>query len=337
MFRSIIDLSEHLAEPLLWVQADGQVRHANRAARRRTALRAGDRLDDVMLERAALLVARTGQARAAALHLGDERLACQVLPGLSADDAFVLLTPPAEGPADGADRLLRAVDGGLRHPLRRATQALHLWRADTAEPHAAAALGTELEQLLHGVERLLDLGEIWTRPDIADDERIELWPLLQQAWSEIEPQALERRVGVRFRGTGVAAVQATLYGSRRWLARALSECLAAGVAATPDDGQLEVEQQQLGDRARVLFRAPTLFAGAEAGGTSAVALQLCRMVMALHGGALTADEDGWALTLPTGAPARPEEPALGIVQAQVYARDLAALMNRSRERGAEAN
>lgn len=341
MSQSVIDLSEHVAEGLLWVQADGRIRHANVPARRRTALRAGDLLNDVALLRAVQLAARMRQPRVSAMGLGEDMLRCHVLPGLAVDDAFVLLAEPpaASGGADGADRLLRAVDQGLRAPLRRAGDALRLWCED-GDGHAASALGGQIEELLRGLSRLLDLGELWNGDGMAEDERIALWPLLQQAWSEVEPQALDRGVGVRFRTVGEQAAQATLYGSRRWLQRVLSECLAAAVRATPPGGQFEVEHQQDGTRARLLFPVRPLFGrrGAAGGDADTISLMLCRQVLALHGGTLTPDDDGagWCLALPTGAPAQSAEPALGIAQAQIYARDLAALMNRSRQRETDA-
>lgn len=339
MSQSVIDLSEHVAEALLWVQADGRIRHANLSARRRTALRTGELLNDVALVRAVQLAARTRQPRVSALGLGEDMLRCQVLPGLGSDDAFVLMAEaqPAPGAADGADRLLRAVDQGLRAPLRRAGDALRLWRQD-GDAHAAVALGGQLEELLRGLTRLVDLGELWTGDGADGDERIALWPLLQLAWSEAEPQALDRGVGVRFRTVGEPAAQATLYGSRRWLLRVFTECLSAAIAATPEGGQLEVEHQQSGARARLLFHDRPLFGrrARDAGGAETISLMLCRQVLALHGGCLGPDDggDGWCLELPTGAPAQASEPALGIAQAQIYARDLAALMNRSRSRPA---
>lgn len=335
MSQSVIDLSEHVAEGLLWVHPDGLIRHANVPARRRTALRAGDRLNDVALVRAVQVVGRTRQPRVSALGLGESMLRCQVLPGLGSGDAFVLLADaaPPPGADEGADRLLRAVDQGLRVPLQMAGETLRLWRQE-GDAHAAALLAGQIEELLRGLDRLIDMGEVWSGDRSADDERLELWPLLQSAWCEVEPQALDRGVGVRFRTHGEIAAQATLYGNRRWLMRVFTECLAAAVAATPEGGQLEIEHRQVGPNARLLFRDCRLFGRRDGGRIDTVALMLCRQVLALHGGILGPDDggEGWFVELPTGAPAHVDEAALGIAQAQSYARDLAALMNRSRAR-----
>ena len=57
--------------------------------------------------------------------------------------------------------------------------------------------------------------------------------------------------------------------------------------------------------------------------------------MAQHGGQLREEHDdgqrNFLIDLPTGAPFRPEATAADIAQAQVYARDLAALMARRRD------
>lgn len=337
MSPSLIELFDRVADGLLWVQANGHVRHANGEACRLTPLRTGDRLEDPALLRAVQVAARARQSRLSSLTTGDRLQRCRVIPGLAEDDAFVLIAvSAAEDPAaEGADRLLRAVDQGLRAPLQAAQASLSLWRED-AGPHETFELAGQVENLLRGLDRLVDLASLWTSDAGMGDERIELWPLLQQAWAEVEPLALDRGIGVRFRTAGDTAACATLYGSTRWLRRALVECLTSALHATPPGAQLEVEHRQDGARAAIVFPGVDLYADAPAGGADAIALALCRQVLALHGGTL-GPEDGhgdWIVELPTGAPAAVPDTGLGIEQAQIYARDLAALMNRSRSRRA---
>jgi signal transduction histidine kinase len=340
MSPSLIELFERVADGLLWVQAGGQIRHANGEARRLTALRTGDRLEDPGLLRAIQVAARARLSRLSSLPAGDRLQRCRVIPGMGDDDAFVLFSSnAAEDPAaEGADRLLRAVDQGLRAPLQAAHASLSIWREDPG-PHETTEMAGQIETLLRGMERLVDLASLWTTEAGTGDERIELWPLLQQAWAEVEPLAMDRNVGVRFRTAGDTAALATIYGSTRWLRRAVVECLTSALQATPRGGQLEVAHRQDGARAAIVFPDCDLFADAAAGGSDAIALGLCRQVLALHGGTV-AREDGhgdWAVDLPTGAPAVTQEDGLGIAQAQIYARDLAALMNRSRSRGQSAS
>lgn len=335
MSANLIELLDRVATGLLWVQADGCIRHSNAAARRRTSLSAGDVLQDATLRRAVQVATRARQARVSGLALGEQLLKCRVIPGVADEDAFILLVgePTAGEAGDDTDRLLRAVDQTLRLPLRSAIGALSLWR-DDADPHTTVALAGALETLHQRVERLVDLATLWTTDDSPDDERLVLWTLVQRAWADVEPQVIDREVGVRFRTAGETASQATLYGSRRWLQRALAECLAAAVQATPPGGQVEIEHTQDGTRARLVFRQGAMFADDADAGPGTVALALCRQVLALHGGSLGPEPDDggvqWVLTVPTGAPAAAAPVGLGIAQAQVYARDLAVLMARAR-------
>ncbi len=327
------ELFERVTGGLLWVQADGQVRHASEAARRRTALRSGDMLDDPALLRAVQCAARGGQARSTLYTDGERLISCRVVPGLGQDDALVMLAEAshAESAAEGGEVLLRSVDQHLRRPLQRAQEALSLWH-DGADAHAMHSLVTEVDALLRQLERLCELGRLWSGGERWQEERVEPWVLVQQAWSLVEPLALDRGVGLRFRCDGDRAAQAVVYGHRAWLQRVLVECLAAAVTASPAGAQLTVAQRQLGTRTLLHFGVPGMFLDADAGGRDTVALALCRQVLALHGGTLRAEpaDAGWVLELPAGAPAGAVAPALGMAQAQVYARDLAALMHRTR-------
>lgn len=335
MSSSLIELFERVPSGVLWVQVDGSVRHVNSEARRVSALRPGDMLRDPALLMAVQLVARVGIPRLSSLSNSGRLLRCRVMPGLGKDDSFVLLE--GGGAVDetlgGADRLLRAVDQGLRAPLNRAASALQLWR-DDSDPHGATMLVEQIDDLLVGLNRLLDLAGLWTTDGTGDDERIELWPLLQQAWAEVEPLGMARGVGLQFRSAGDAASQATLYGNRRWLRRAFAECLRSALSVVPAGEQIEIEHLQAGARARIVFRNRVLFADAASGGLGAIALMMCRQVLALHGGTLVPEgaDSEWVLELPTGAPAlvSTQDTTFGMAQAQIYARDLAELMQRSR-------
>ena len=106
---------------------------------------------------------------------------------------------------------------------------------------------------------------------------------------------------------------------------------------TEPGGELEVAHMQVGPRAGIVFQDCMLFAQPE-GSRQAhddIGHQLCRHVLALHGGRLREELDGQrrhlVIELPTGAPHHNDEPQLAIAQAQHYARDLAALMSRRRD------
>ena len=338
MHASMTELLEHLKPGLIWVGADGVVRYANRSGSRRTGLAAGARVADRELARA-VVGASIGQVPrqvTLALAPGGNRpgLDCRVIPGPEGDDAFVVVDDNLDE-ASGLDTLTRALRQDLRDPLRSARAALALARRNDAAGDALELdmLLDRVEDLLEVADRLVELATLWDVGMPPADDRIELWPLLQQVWSEVEPVALARRVRLRFRADAAPRELATLYGSERWMRRVFVECLQGAVRTARPGTEIEVEHQQDGARARIVLRDCPLFGDATRG-QDAVARQLCRHVLMLHGGRLREEMDDGArhlvIELPTGAPHRADDAQLAIAQAQQYARDLSALMTHRR-------
>jgi hypothetical protein len=273
--------------------------------------------------------------------MGPGVLDCRVLPGPEGDDAFVLVDLRGEPDGAGrADTLMRAVRRDLRDPLRAARAALEVARQADPSPDGN---GLELEALLDRVgdllqmaDKLVDLATLWDGAGLVADDRIELWTLLQQVWGEVEPLAIGRHVRVRFTTDVQARELATLYGSERWMRRVFVECLHGAVRLAPPGGEIEVDHVQAGPRARIVLRDCALFSSDLPRGADAIGQQLCRHVLALHGGRLLQEQDGarrhLVIELPTGAPHQGDDASLAIAQAQHYARDLSALMGRARHR-----
>lgn len=342
MHTALTDLLENLRPGLLWVGADGVVRHASRSGRRRTGLSAGQRVADPELARAVIAAALHQVERH--LHgvgaIGGVELDYRVLPGTQGDDAFVLIDPRDEpdGPVR-ADMLMRAVRRDLRDPLRRAWAALSVARQADPSPDGNGfeldALLDRVDELLQVADKLVDLANLWDGASLLADDRIELWTLLQQVWAEVEPQAIHRRVRVRFTTDMQARELATLYGSEHWIRRVFVECLHGAVRLAPAGGEIEVEHVQAGCRARIMLRDCPLFSSPAPRGAQAIGHQLCRHVLALHGGQLHEERDGarrhLVIELPTGAPHHSDDAQQAIAQAQHYARDLAALRGRARQ------
>ena len=340
MHATLTELFDHLNLGLLWVGADGVVRYANRGGMRATGLLAGRRIGDRDLARAVVATSVGRIERKLRLPLATSvsgaslaELECRVMPGVEGDDAFVVVAAP-ESPdaAEGVDALMQSIDHDLRRPLRASLAALELARHG-AGPVELDMLFDRLDDLLQAADRLADLGSLWNGGAQSADDRLELWPLLQQVWGEVEPLALQRRVRVRFTADPETREMATLYGSERWIRRLFVECLQGAVRSAAPDTTLEIEHLQQGARACIVLRDCGLFAD-DAPGADAISHRLCRHVLASHGGRLREALEGpsrhLVIELPTGAPRRGDDPELAIAQAQRYARDLAALMSRGR-------
>ncbi len=357
MHATLVELLENLKPGLLWVGRDGAVRYANGDASQRTGLVPGRRLYDPDLARAV-----TGAVAAKAPHevraygvpaqQGGPvpELQCRVVPGLSADDAFVLIA--AEPPVDhGAafENLMEVIRSDVQLPLQQLTAAQGA--ADDQTWRAA------LDGLLQTVSKLVDLANVWGSSALLANDRIELRPLMQQIWQELAPLADSLGVTVRFATNASAEALAPLYGSEPWLKRVFLECLESALRASRRGARLDIEHRQMGPRALIVFRDSGVFApgrgatvplvatggkpgagksAARLSGRDQIGLKLCQHIVNLHGGLLREEvEDGvrnFLIDLPTGAPHRTAgDQQMDIAQAQQYARDLAALMARARK------
>ena len=366
MHASLVELLENLKPGLLWVSRDGVVRYANADAGVRCGLTTGRQLFDPGLRRAVTEAVADKTARhvaslgvSAGNGAAPRELQCHVLPGLSTDDAFVLVRPdPDQEQGTGFYNLMQAIRSDLSEPLRKTRDA---W--ERSQGHAPQQeqpdVSQSLTELLTVMDRLVELSSLWSSNSLMANDRIELWPLLQKAWAKVEPQAVQRGVRVRFIAQTEATSLATVYGSEHWLGRVFEECLEAAVRAARAGTSLDIEHRQMGPRALVVFRDCGVFAsrsarraGVEmprsAPGSAArptareqIGLKLCAHVVALHGGHLGEEEaDGllnFLIELPTGAPQRGSaDQALDVAQAQQYAKDLAALISRSRQKAKSA-
>jgi len=359
MHASVLELLENVKPGLLWVTLEGVVRYANPEASARTGLGIGHRLCDLVLTRAVSDVIARGEPRAfITTSLGGPdgqprgELKCRVIPGLAGDDAFLLLTPDDGHDAEtGFDNLMQAIRTEVRDPLRQVKAALALSESRGEANDEQQAIHDGVQQLLGVVDRLVELARLWHTEAMLANDRIELWPLLQQVWGEVEPLALQRGVQVRFRPQAEVSSLVTLYGSERWLGHVFRECLEAAVRSTRRDGVIDIEHRQLGPRALVVFRDCGVFATRQARtdevdwllDTQAqalhapiqdlIGLRLCKRIVLLHGGRLREEREGgmrdFLIELPTGAPHHIEQSQLAMAQAQVYAQDLAALMKRA--------
>lgn len=355
MHSTLTEILENQKTGLLWVSQEGVVRYANGDACSRTGLGPGGRLYDpdlaravaqAVLHRASAAVSAAGRPAYAGAPVPE--LACRVVPGLSKDDAFIFIRDGvAADPGIAFENLMQIIRSDLAAPLHEAQRALGVLEPDFAGQ--AEPLLNSITEVLQVLDKLVDLAGLWSSSALLASDRIELWPLLQGVWAELQPQAMARQVHVRFQAQDELGNLATLYGSEPWMRRVFLECLEAAIRGEPSGGTLLIEHRQLGPRALIVFRDSGVFSQATAGvelgplprgrvGTAAarerIGFHLCRQILALHGAQLRDEvEDGarhLLIDLPTGAPHRPTDPQVDIAQAQRYASDLAALMARSR-------
>lgn len=368
MHATLTELLENLSQGMLWVSGEGTVRYANARAATCTRLTVGARLNHPGLSqavRAAVQLKKASWVTMAGMPAvaggPAPELKCKVLPGLSSDDAVVLINDAAEEQATvGFDNLMMVIRSDLEEPLHDLTEALTLAR-NQGDQHALDALCDRVDETREVLTHLVELGQVWNSESLLSNDRIELWSLLQQAWALVEPMARQRGVKIRFNSQIPAADLATLYGSEPWLRRVMVECLHSAVRGARSGSTLEIEHRQMGPRAMIVLRDSGAFSVANHRGESemlsiepgkaaaastasaqprlaardVIGLKLCQQIVALHGGQLREEKDdnlrNFLIDLPTGAPHRAGNAELDIAQAQRYAADLAELMARRRK------
>ncbi len=363
MHSTLAELLENLKPGLLWVSRDGLVRYANGDAGARTGLAPGRRLYDPDMASTVSAVVTGREPRAvnafgAPAQQGGAvpELKCRVIPGLAADDAFVLIgNDPSADHGAAFDNLLQVVQHDLRDPLAAAAKALLAAKAGQAGAQdGVPALCSSIDELLLTLNKLVDLASVWGSSALLANDRIEPWPLLLQVWGELHALAQSRSIKVRFLAQGATESLATIYGSEPWLRRVFVECLDSALRSARPGVTLVIEHMQLGPRARIVFRDSSVFAAlssdavampSPAKGTKPAArrlsandqigFKLCQHIVSLHGGQLREEnEDGlrnFLIDLPTGAPHRnTAQSQIDVAQAERYAADLATLMARAR-------
>jgi len=266
MNSALTELLENQRSGLLWVRRDAVVRYANSEAILCTGLTAGSKIRDEGLARAIADTVDAGVAKAAA-SLGIAsvpgaampELQCRVIPGLARDDAFVFVrNTNSTDPSDAYNNLMVVIRSDLHEPFRQIENALAISR--DGDVHNVDVLVNQLHELTQVTGKLIDLAAVWNSGALLTDDRIELWPLLQSVWGELEPLAINLNVKVRFRAQDRANSLGTIYGSEKWLKRVFLECLESALRSNRSGSTLDIVYRQLGPRVLLVFRDCGAFA-----------------------------------------------------------------------------
>jgi hypothetical protein len=161
-------------------------------------------------------------------------------------------------------------------------------------------------------------------------ERLEPWPLLEQAWQEVAPLAASLGVQAQFRPHADPSALGALYGSGRWLRRLLTECIESAMVNAPGC-PIELEHRPFGPHTQIVLPHTRAFTTDH----DSPARLLAEAIARAHGGDLRIEQDedrrDLIVELPTGAPYHAGESSARL-QAACFAQDLAALQERARRR-----
>ncbi len=350
---------------LFIISRQGQVRFANEAALRLIPSRTGMPIKNPQIARmvSGATAGHITVPHVERIQLGEECLVADadtiqahLLASPVGTDFVVVLYNLTEDQFFTAalDNLAQLMERECRTPMDRLDEALgevlELCSGDSGNERLASARGrvaTIARRLSDQISRLSALASLSEGQAIRSDDRI-----LVRDWLTAECHAM-RDVAVARDVTVVARAAddlPPLYGSERWLSRAVREALDNAVKYASTRSEIVVKAVLLNGFLRITVRnegvgvmAPALrqrlmqpvYRGRNARRRKeagfGIGLPVARQIVEVHGGRMAIEQEGnddfsCVIELPAGAPQQPGQ--LDLEQAQRNARNLARLMER---------
>ncbi len=356
-FRMLFD---QVQSGVVWVQRNGVVRYANKAAVQMTPVMLGQVMMDPVAERTVKAAGQDMlklpfQFELTTQEAHPDSIRAVVIPAPVGQDLMVVLNNVSQERwySQALENLIGYIDAEMALPIEALTEKLPL----TAQlVHQQGAMG-ELQELVDDAAalsaklgKLHDLVSVFGESAIRRDERILLPGLLRQALSEVMPQARARNVTVAV--ANIDDEMPAVYGSTHWLSKAMSEYLEQSIRSAQSGGLIELTMQASGTRVMLRARNQGLFVsnherrnafvpfgvGDSAKPVSArrgIGLALAQRILEQHGGSVRIEDEfdsvDFVMEIPAGAPAT-QDAQLSVEQAQRYAHDMSQLMARSMAR-----
>lgn len=352
-FRQLFD---QVKSGVVWVQRNGVVRYANKAAVQMTPVILGQPMLDPVAERTVKAAGQNMLKLPFAFELttqeaNPDTIRAAVINAPVGQDLMVVLNNVSEERwySQALENLIGYVEAEMAQPI----EALALKLPQTAQliqQQGAAgdlkALVNEAAALSIKLGKLRDLVSVFGESAIQRDERIMLPELIKQAVGEVMPQARARNITVVM--AAVAAELPAIYGSVHWLRKATSEYLEQSIRSAQPGSVVELSIQTVGSHVMVRARNQGFVSNHErrnafvpfgVGDTAkpadqrkGIGLALAQRILAQHGGSVRIEDEfgsvDFVLEIPAGAPAT-QDAQLSVEQAQRYALDMSQLMARS--------
>ncbi len=353
-FRQMFD---HVKSGIVWVQRDGTVRYANKAAVQLTPCMLGRPFLDPMLDRTIKsagqdLIRMPFQFDITTDEASPDTVRAVVLPAPVGSDLMLVLNNVSEERWYSAalKNLIGYVDAEMAGPIASLVQRLPAVAGligGSVERPEVKALADDATGLSAKLSKLKDLVSVFGQGAIQRDDRIIVTDLVQRAVDDIQPLANERKVGLTV--SGLQNELPAVYGSAVWLARAMAEYLEYAVLNADAGGNIEVSVKAMGTRLMIRSRNQGMFMsnherrsafvpfGVGDGKPAApvrqnIGLALSARIVEQHGGSVRIEDEfdsvDFVMEIPAGAPAS-QDAQLSVEQAQRYAHDMSSLLARS--------
>lgn len=352
-FRLLFD---HVKSGVIWLQRNGSVRYANKAAVQMTPVMLGQPMMDPVADRTVQAAAQGMLQLPFAFELTTQEahpdaIKAVVMGAPVGNDLMVVLNNVSEERwySHALENLIGYIEAEMAQPIEALMRKLPKTAHLVQEQGAAGDL-KELIREAAGLSiklgKLRDLVSVFGESAIQRDERILLPELIKKAMGEVLPQAAARNVKLALVG-GDHELPA-IYGNTHWLGKAMSEYLEQSILSAQSGGLVELSIQAVGARVVVRARNQGLFVSnherrnayvpfgvgdtAKPDQRRGIGLALAQRILEQHGGSVQIEDQfdsvDFVLEIPAGAPAS-QDAQLSVEQAQRYARDMAQLLARS--------
>lgn len=352
-FRMLFD---QVKSGVVWVQRNGVVRYANKAAVQMTPVMLGQPMMDPVAERTVKAAGQNMltlpfQFELTTQEVNPDTIRAVVINAPVGNDLMVVLNNVSEERwySHALENLIGYIDAEMARPIEMLAGKLPAISQILARPGIAPelqALADEASALSVKLGKLHDLVSVFGESAIQRDERILLPDLLRKALDEVMYLADARNVTVAV--NGVEGELPPVYGSVHWLGKAMSEYLEQSIRSAQPGGLIDLSVQAVGTRVMVRARNQGLFVSnherrkayvpfgvgdsPKPVARQGIGLALSQRILEQHGGSVRIEDDfdgvDFVLEIPAGAPAT-QDAQLSVEQAQRYARDMSQLLARS--------
>lgn len=330
-FRLLFD---QVKSGVVWVQRDGLVRYANKAAFQMTPVALGQPMQDPVAEQTVKAAGQEMLKLPFSFELTTQEahpdtIRATVINAPVGHDLMVVLNNVSQERwyARALGNLMAYVDTELAQPIEALARRLPRTAQLVQQQGAAGELTLmveEAEALSIKLGKLHELVSVFGDSAWQSDERVMLPALLLQAMAEVMPQARARNITVSM--AEVDSALPVVHVHAHWLRKALSAYLEQAVRSAQPGGQIELLAQCVGARVLVHARLRGLFVSGherrnafvpfgagDRGGPGdrrrGIGLALAQRILEQHGGSVRIEDDvsgvDFVLDLPVGAPVPP--------------------------------